>query len=207
MRMRRLLLILIAVPLSACSSTTRITTYPRSYAVSIDGVEHGPSPATVLLPNTTFGGYTLTVKDGEKTVFEDRLELEFVPWGPFWPPMGIFYNLFAAAPEYEIDVAARSEPPSEERPKPHRSSRHPAGKVLTDLGFQFLDRGFLLEARYYLEVALRIDPNYPDAILGMAIYHHQKGEDEAGAWLARYAEATAEPKPPERPGPNSAPGP
>ena len=190
--MSRLCLLPLATLLLApsCSSTTTIAVFPANCAVYINGKHYGPSPARVVLPNTAFGSYTLTLKQQETTVFHEVLPLEFVAWGIFWPPGGMFYNLHAVSPEYEIDVNAKAEPPSEERQKPHRQSKNAAANILTDMGFDFLDRGFLREARYYLEVASRVDTQYPDALLGMAIYHRKKGSiDETRTWLARYSDA------------------
>lgn len=189
---------LVLLSLAACSSQTKITTYPRAYRVLIDGKDRGESPATLVLANRTFGDYTITlVDDAGNEVFRQLLPMEVIAWGIFWPPFGFFYNIFAASPEYEIDVSATAvlagQTPSrasDERENPLVPSKNAAVNIWTNIAFNLLDQGWLKEARFYLEVSLRVDPKYPDAMLGMAIYTRKKGEDEAAqAWLDRYIAA------------------
>ncbi len=195
---RAVLFVFLSLASLACSAQTKITTYPRAYRVLIDGKDRGESPATVVLPNRTFGDYTISLADeAGNELFRQLLPMEVLAWGIFWPPFGVFYNLFAVAPEYEIDVSATSavggQPqsrPSEERDNPPLKSQNAAVNIWMDLGFGLLDKGWLREARFYFDVALRVDPKYPDAMLGMAIYHRQKGADEAAQeWLDRYRAA------------------
>ena len=186
----RTLLLIAPALLPACASTSRITTYPGSYDIFINGARIGTSPATVTLPNTTFGRYAVILKEQDREIYSEILETEYVPWAIVWP-------IFGLAAEYELDVSAKEEPPSAERKKPIKVSQNPAVNVFTDLAFQFLDRGFLLEAQWYLGHAIRNDPFYPDAMLGMALYHRQKGAvEETKAWLLRYKEASERPYPP-----------
>ncbi len=181
--------------LSACSSTTTIHTFPRAFQVVIDNESRGPSPATVTLGNRTFGAYEVVLLDENgKEVFRDALPMEFVPWGLFWPPFGVFYNLFAVAPRCEIDVTAVTsldgQPvnrASDEREQPPRKSANAAVNIWTDMGFALLDQGWLLQASDFFNLSLQVDPKYPDAMLGLAICCRQRGAGgEAEQWLERY---------------------
>jgi hypothetical protein len=189
---------LLTAAVSSCASQTTIITFPRACQVRIDGKTYGTSPAKVLLPNRTFGDYTITLHDeGGTEVFRDKLPLDFVVWGIFWPPLGFLYNLFGAAPCYEIDTsvaAARGVgggvKPSDERDQPPAKSRFPEVDSWTNLGFELLDRGWLSQARFYFELGHRVDPKCREPILGLAIYHRQKGDTaKAQEWVRRYLEA------------------
>ncbi len=191
-------LFLLLLSLAACSTQTKITTYPRAYRVLIDGKDRGESPATLVLGNRAFGDYTIAlVDDAGNEVFRQLLPMDVIAWGIFWPPFGFFYNLFAASPEYEIDVSATAvlagQSPSlasDERENPVIPSKNAAVNIWTNIAFNLLDKGWLREARFYLELSLRVDAKYPDAMLGMAIYTRKKGEDEAAQeWLDRYLAA------------------
>lgn len=158
--------------LTACSSTTTIHTFPRAFQVVIDNEGRGPAPATVTLGNRTFGAYELLLLDENgKEVFRDVLPMEFVPWGPFWPPFGVFYNLFAVAPRCEIDVTAvtsRDGQPviraSEKREQPPRKSANAVVNIWTDMGFALLEQGWLSQASDFFYLSLQVDPKYPDAM-------------------------------------------
>ncbi len=185
--------------LSCCSVRTRIATYPQDYELEINGWSYGRAPAFVVLRNRTFGNYNLILRDAAgKEVFRQALPVRFNPGGLFYPPLvGFFTNLFKALPEYEIDVSAvtslagmPAHHSSADRSDPPLWPRRRGLKSWADNGFRRMDQGWLSLARPWFDRCHRVDPSYPDPLLGLAIYHRQKGEnEEAQAWLGKYRQA------------------
>jgi len=98
-----LMLGLCAVLLMGCSTSARIITNPPDLNVILDGKDFGKSPTKVEATGTTFGEYRLQLRDAAgKTVFDQDLPKDFRVWGIFWPPYGVFYNLFELHGEYQI---------------------------------------------------------------------------------------------------------
>ena len=98
-----LMLGLCAVLLMGCSTSARIITNPPDLNVILDGKDFGKSPTKVEATGTTFREYRLPLRDAAgKMVFDQDLPKDFRVWGIFWPPYGVFYNLFELHGEYQI---------------------------------------------------------------------------------------------------------
>ncbi len=187
MNILRLLGVGLALSAISCSATTRVETFPADAEASIE-VAGKPCKRgqEIRLPNTTFGSYPLRIKDSSGNVLLARpLPMRFLAWGLFWPPFGVFYNLYAVEPVCEIDLKPGK--PSEERDPALAPPRNAAVKIWMKTAFDSLDAGMLSEAPFYLRLAMRVDPRYPDPALGLAIYHRQKGEmDKARELVEKY---------------------
>ena len=174
-----LLFLVLAPLLSSCASSTSITTYPKPCELTIDDLSYGRTPLQFELAPRPVGDYQLVLRDRQgKEVFRDVLPL----------------HVFAPAAEYEIDTSVQSSiqgkppsRPSEERETPPRPSAVLEVNSWVDQGFALLDRGWLSEARRLFELANERDGNCPDALLGLALYFRQKGDEESSqVWLRRY---------------------
>ncbi len=94
---------LCAVLLVGCATSARIITDPPGLNVVLDGKDFGKSPTKIEADGTTFGEYRLQLRDAAgKVVFDQDLPKDFRVWGLFWPPYGVFYNLFELHGEYQI---------------------------------------------------------------------------------------------------------
>jgi hypothetical protein len=94
---------LCAFLLVGCATRARIITDPPDLNVILDGKDFGKSPTKVEAVGTTFGEYRLQLRDAAgKVVFDQELPKDFRVWGIFWPPYGVFYNLFELHGEYQI---------------------------------------------------------------------------------------------------------
>src|SRR5262245_10174983 len=86
-----------------CSTHSRIITDPSPLSVALRGEDFGNSPTTVKAMGTTFGEYRLQLRDAAgNVVFDQDLPKELRVWGIFWPPYGVFYNLFGLYEEYQL---------------------------------------------------------------------------------------------------------
>ena len=89
--------------LVGCVTNSRVITDPPGLHVAINNVDFGKSPCDIQSVGTTFGQYRLRLTDdGGKVVHEQDLPKNVRIWGIFWPPYGIFYNLFEFHPQYTV---------------------------------------------------------------------------------------------------------
>jgi hypothetical protein len=104
--MRRLIVVALAVSalsLVGCSTKSMVRTEPAGLSVALNGKDFGKAPAKVESMGTTFGDYRLQVKDASgKVVHEQNLPKAVRIWGIFWPPYGVFYNLYELHDEYTV---------------------------------------------------------------------------------------------------------
>ena len=92
---------LCAVVFAGCVTNSRLVTDPPGMTVSVNGKEFGKSPCDIQSVGTTFGEYHLQIKDQSgKVVHEQNLPKDVRIWGIFWPPYGVFYNIFQFYPQY-----------------------------------------------------------------------------------------------------------
>ncbi len=90
--------------LVGCATTSRIVTDPPGLRVSLNGQEFGPTPCEVSTKATSFGSFHLQILDEEGAVLHRQdLQKAFRVWGLFWPPYGVFYNLFELYPQYTAE--------------------------------------------------------------------------------------------------------
>ncbi|HVR75359.1 MAG TPA: hypothetical protein VMT52_13570 [Planctomycetota bacterium] len=87
----------------SCVTNSKLITDPPGMNVAVNGMDFGPSPCDIQSTGTTFGEYTLELRDsGDKVVFSENLPKNVRIWGIFWPPYGIFYNLYEFHPRYTV---------------------------------------------------------------------------------------------------------
>jgi hypothetical protein len=97
------LLPFVVLGLAGCVTNSKVITEPPGVSVWLNGKEFGSSPADVQSVGTTFGEYTLELKDQSgNTLHRQNLPKNFRIWGLFWPPYGVFYNLFEMYPQYRV---------------------------------------------------------------------------------------------------------
>ena len=102
-RVARVALILGSLGLVGCATTSTVITEPPGLTVVVDGKDFGKSPAKIESTGTTFGEYRLQIKDGNgKVLHEQNLPKEVRVWGIFWPPYGVFYNVFQFYENYIV---------------------------------------------------------------------------------------------------------
>ena len=90
--------------LAGCATSSKIRTDPPGLHVSLNGKEFGPTPTQVTTKATTFGGFHLQILDIDGDVIHrQELQKAFRVWGIFWPPYGVFYNLFEMYPQYTAE--------------------------------------------------------------------------------------------------------
>ncbi len=86
-----------------CVTNSTVETDPPGLTVFVNNVEQGVSPCKIQSTGTTFGQYYLELKDTNGTVvFESPLPKNVRVWGIFWPPYGVFYNMYEFFPGYTI---------------------------------------------------------------------------------------------------------
>ena len=183
-------LCLLASLVVSCASSTRFVTYPEPCTVLLDGVESGQSGEPITIPYRTFGDYFVVLKNAAgQEIYRETLPTDYFAGFVVWP-------IWAPAATYEIDTSVANGPdgqpgarPSGERTRPTQSV-NAAVNIWTDMAFGYLDRGWMLEGKYYLDLSLQVDPTFADALLGLAIYFRQKGDDQQAqsyldAWQAR----------------------
>jgi len=104
--MKRLALValtLCALVLVGCATTSRVVTDPPGLTVVVDGKDFGKSPTTIESTGTTFGEYHLQIKDENgKILHEQNLPKAVRIWGIFWPPYGVFYNVYRFHDQYTV---------------------------------------------------------------------------------------------------------
>jgi hypothetical protein len=89
--------------LVGCATSSTVRTEPAGLTVVLDGKDYGKSPAKVEATGTTFGNYHLQVKDASgKVVHEQNLPKQVRIWGIFWPPYGVFYNMYELHDQYVV---------------------------------------------------------------------------------------------------------
>ncbi len=99
---------LVALSLSAlglvgCATTSTVITEPPGLFVVVDGKDFGKSPAKIESTGTTFGEYHLQIKDENgKVLHEQNLPKDVRIWGIFWPPYGVFYNMYRFHERYIV---------------------------------------------------------------------------------------------------------
>jgi hypothetical protein len=99
--MAKLLPFLGAVIFAGCVTNSKVITDPAGMTVVVNGKDFGKSPCAIQSVGTTFGEYHLQLKDGSgKVVHEQNLPKNIRIWGMFWPPYGVFYNMFEFFPQY-----------------------------------------------------------------------------------------------------------
>jgi hypothetical protein len=92
-----------ALALVGCATKSTVRTEPAGLSVALNGKDFGKSPVKVESTGTTFGDYRLQVKDGAgKVLHEQNLPKAVRIWGIFWPPYGVFYNLYELHDEYTV---------------------------------------------------------------------------------------------------------
>ncbi len=78
-----------------CATTSKVATEPPGLTVILDGKDFGKSPTKIESTGTTFGEYHLQIKDENgKVLHAQNLPKDVRIWGIFWPPWGVFYNLY-----------------------------------------------------------------------------------------------------------------
>src|SRR5207245_4195668 len=76
---------------------------PPCLAVVGAGKDFAKGAAKIEAPGTMFGDYHLEVKDENgKVVHEQDLPKAVRIWGIFWPPYGIFYNMYRLHDRYIV---------------------------------------------------------------------------------------------------------
>src|SRR5947207_4489639 len=99
----RVALILGSLGLVGCGTAATVITAPPGLTVVVDGKDFGKSPAKIESTGTTFGDYHLEVKDENgKVVHEQDLPKAVRICGIFWPPYGIFYNMYRLHDRYIV---------------------------------------------------------------------------------------------------------
>src|SRR5438105_12241963 len=99
----RVALILGSLGLVGCGTISTVITAPPGLTVVVDGKDFGKSPAKIESTGTTFGDYHLEVKDENgKVVHEQDLPKAVRIWGIFWPPYGVFYNMYRLHDRYIV---------------------------------------------------------------------------------------------------------
>ena len=88
---------------AGCATNSRVVTDPPGFLVSVNGQDFGKSPSAVQSIGTTFGEYLLELRDDTgNVVFARVLPKKVRIWGIFWPPYGVFFNLFQFFPQYTV---------------------------------------------------------------------------------------------------------
>ncbi len=102
--MRQAMILVPLVLLSlGCVTNSKVITDPVGLNVWVNGKDFGKSPCDIQSVGTTFGQYHLVLKnDAGATQFEQDLPKNVRIWGIFWPPYGIFYNMYEFFPQYTI---------------------------------------------------------------------------------------------------------
>lgn len=99
----RFLPIMSIVAVVGCVTNSKVVTDPAGLNVAINGKDFGPSPCDIQSVGTTFGEYKLELKDPSgKVVHTQNLPKNVRIWGIFWPPYGVFYNLYEFHPQYTV---------------------------------------------------------------------------------------------------------
>ena len=102
-RLALVALTLCALALIGCATSSTVITEPPGLFVVVDGENFGKSPAKIKSTGTTFGEYRLQIRDESgKVLHEQDLPKALRVWGIFWPPYGIFYNLFEFHDQYFV---------------------------------------------------------------------------------------------------------
>ena len=100
----RMIFCLTAILSVGCVTNSKVITNPAGMNVLVNGKDFGKSPCDIQSTGTTFGQYHLMLKDPAGGVlFEQDLPKNVRIWGIFWPPYGVFYNMFEFYPKYTID--------------------------------------------------------------------------------------------------------
>ena len=102
-RLASITLVFCAVLFVGCATTSTVVTDPSGLRVFVDGKDFGKSPCTIESVGTTFGEYRLQIKDESgKVLHEQDLPKDARIWGIFWPPYGVFYNLYQFHSQYIV---------------------------------------------------------------------------------------------------------
>ena len=92
--------------LVGCVTNSEVITDPPGLNVAINGVDFGKSPCEIQSTGTTFGEYQLTLTDdGGNVLYDAPLAKNVRVWGIFWPPYGVFYNMYEFFPRYSVSKA------------------------------------------------------------------------------------------------------
>lgn len=92
-----------ALAVVGCATSSTVRTEPPGLSVALNGKDFGRSPAKIESTGTTFGEYHLQIKNETgKVVHEQNLPKAVRIWGIFWPPYGVFYNMYALHDQYIV---------------------------------------------------------------------------------------------------------
>jgi len=102
-RLARLTLAFCALLLMGCVTNSKVITDPPGLKVFVNGKDFGKSPCDIQSVGTTFGQYILELKDDSGTLHHRQdLPKNIRIWGIFWPPYGVFYNMYEFYPQYTV---------------------------------------------------------------------------------------------------------